>query len=54
MKAFIYVGGSICEGKITEHPKADDLSIAADIGAKNAKLDGANVRCVGVAVGKFA
>ena len=40
MKAFIYVGGAICASNITEHPKADDLCIAADIGAKNAKLLG--------------
>lgn len=37
MKAFIYVGGSVYPDNITEHPKADDLCIAADIGADNAK-----------------
>lgn len=37
MKAFIYVGGSINPDNITEHPKADDIAIAADVGAFNAK-----------------
>ena len=40
MKAFIYVGGSIYPNNITEHPKADDICIAADVGAKNAKILG--------------
>ena len=40
MKAFIYVGGSIYAENITEHPKADDICIAADIGAMNAKTLG--------------
>ena len=40
MKVFIYVGGSIYPNNITEHPKADDLCIAADVGADNAKLLG--------------
>ena len=40
MKAFIYVGGSIFPNNITEHPKADDICIAADIGAINAKILG--------------
>ena len=40
MKAFIYVGGSIYPNNITEHPKADDLCIAADVGAENAKILG--------------
>lgn len=40
MKAFIYVGGSIFPNNITEHPKADDICIAADIGAENAKILG--------------
>ena len=40
MKAFVYVGGSVYPDNITEHPKADDLCIAADIGAENAKLLG--------------
>ena len=40
MKAFIYVGGSVYTDNIPEHPKADDLCIAADVGADNAKLLG--------------
>ena len=40
MKAFIYVGGSVYPNNITEHPKSDDLCIAADIGAENAKALG--------------
>lgn len=40
MKAFIYVGGSVYPNNITEHPKADDICIAADVGAKNAKILG--------------
>lgn len=40
MKAFIYVGGSIFSNNITEHPKADDICIAADVGAINAKILG--------------
>ena len=37
MKAFIYTGGSILPENITEHPKGDDLIIAADAGCLNAK-----------------
>ena len=40
MKAFLYVGGSIYPDNITEHPKSDDLCIAADVGADNAKALG--------------
>ena len=36
MKAFIYTGGKINPSNITEHPKSDDLIIAADSGYKNA------------------
>jgi len=36
MKAFIYTGGSIYADNITEHPKGDDLIIAADSGYENA------------------
>ena len=36
MKAFIYTGGRIHAENITEHPKGDDLIIAADSGYKNA------------------
>ena len=43
MKAFIYVGGSILPENVTEHPKGDDLRIAADSGYKNAELLGERV-----------
>ncbi len=36
MKAFIYTGGKINISGITEHPKSDDLTIAADSGYQNA------------------
>ncbi len=36
MRAFIYTGGKINKANITEHPKSDDLKIAADSGYKNA------------------
>lgn len=36
MKVFIYTGGAINKANITEHPKSDDLKIAADSGYKNA------------------
>ncbi len=36
MKAFIYTGGKINKDNITEHPKGDDLVIAADAGYRNA------------------
>ena len=32
MRAFIYTGGTVRTEHITEHPKADDLTIAADSG----------------------
>jgi hypothetical protein len=37
MRAFIYVGGEIYPDNITEHPKGDDLCIAADSGYYNAE-----------------
>ncbi|MBE6555646.1 MAG: thiamine diphosphokinase [Ruminococcaceae bacterium] len=37
MRAYIYVGGAIEPSRITEHPKGDDLLIAADSGWHNAK-----------------
>ncbi|MCQ2428491.1 MAG: thiamine diphosphokinase [Clostridia bacterium] len=40
MKAFIYTGGTVHPDFITEHPKGDDLVIAADSGYSNAKLLG--------------
>ncbi len=36
MKAFIYTGGKVFPEGITEHPKSDDLCIAADSGYSNA------------------
>ena len=36
MKAFIYTGGNVDPRNFTEHPKGDDLIIAADAGYKNA------------------
>lgn len=49
-KAFIYVGGDICPDNITEHPKADDLTIAADSGYDNAERLGDRVQ---ILVGDF-
>lgn len=43
MKAFIYTGGHVNKQNITEHPKSDDISIAADGGYKNAKALGERV-----------
>ena len=43
MKAFIYVGGSIAPDNITEHPKSNDLTIAADSGLHNARILGERV-----------
>ena len=40
MRAFIYTGGAICADRITEHPKGDDLRIAADGGYHNARALG--------------
>lgn len=50
MKAFIYVGGKIDPDFITEHPKGDDITVAADSGIHNAKLLGDHID---VAVGDF-
>ena len=36
MRAFIYTGGKINKQNITEHPKGDDIKIAADSGYENA------------------
>lgn len=44
MKAFIYTGGKIDPSNITEHPKGDDLIIAADGGYRNAKAMGVTVQ----------
>ena len=43
MKAFIYTGGAIYPENITEHPKGDDLRIAADAGFLNAKRLGERI-----------
>ena len=43
MRAFIYTGGYIDKQSVTEHPKSDDLRIAADAGYKNAKELGERV-----------
>ena len=43
MKAFIYTGGDIFKENITEHPKSDDLCIAADGGYANALALGEKV-----------
>lgn len=50
LKAFIYVGGEIHPENITEHPKADDLTIAADSGYCNALALGESVQ---ILVGDF-
>lgn len=44
MKAFIYTGGNIDPANITEHPKGDDLCIAADSGYHNAVALGEQVQ----------
>lgn len=43
MRAFIYTGGTVIADGITEHPKNDDLRIAADSGLATAKLLGDKV-----------
>ncbi len=43
MRAFIYTGGIIHPDNITEHPKADDLCVAADSGYHNAQRLGERV-----------
>ena len=50
MRAFIYVGGSISPENFTEHPKGEDLRIAADGGYANAKRLGERID---IAVGDF-
>ena len=50
MKAFIYTGGEIFPENITEHPKADDITVAADSGYENAKKLGDSVQ---ILVGDF-
>ena len=43
MRAFIDTGGAVFPDNITEHPKGDDLCIAADSGFHNAKKCGDRV-----------
>ena len=43
MRAFIYTGGTVRTENITEHPKADDLCIAADSGYHTAKVLGERI-----------
>ena len=43
MRAFIYTGGAVRTEFITEHPKADDLTIAADSGYHTAKTLGERI-----------
>ncbi len=43
MKAFIYTGGKINKQNITEHPKSEDICIAADSGYKNARALGEKI-----------
>ena len=43
MSAFIYTGGTVRIESITEHPKADDLCIAADQGYHTAKALGERI-----------
>ncbi|MBO7177281.1 MAG: thiamine diphosphokinase [Clostridia bacterium] len=43
MRAFIYTGGAVYPDNITEHPKGDDLCIAADSGFHNAQKCGDRV-----------
>ncbi len=50
MKAFIYTGGAIRPDGITEHPRTDDLRVAADSGYLNARLLGDRID---IAVGDF-
>ena len=39
MRAYIYTGGVINPDRITDHPKGEDLVIAADSGWNNAKFN---------------
>ncbi len=43
MRGFIYTGGNILAENITEHPRKEDLSIAADSGYINARALGERV-----------
>ena len=50
MTAFIYTGGTICPEGITDHPRGEDITIAADSGYRKAKLLKVNID---IAVGDF-
>ena len=50
MKAFIYTGGTIFPEGITDHPRGEDITIAADGGIKNAAKLGVSIN---FAVGDF-
>lgn len=50
MRAFVYAGGSILADNITEHPREDDLCIAADSGYRNALALGERVN---ILIGDF-
>ncbi len=43
MRAFIYTGGTVHPSFITEHPRADDLTVAADAGYHTARRLGERV-----------
>ncbi|MBR6782058.1 MAG: thiamine diphosphokinase [Clostridia bacterium] len=43
MRAFIYTGGAVRVEFITEHPKADDITIAADAGYHTARALGERI-----------
>ena len=43
MRAFIYTGGAVHTDSVTEHPKADDLCIAADSGYHTARALGERI-----------
>ena len=43
MRAFIYTGGAVRIDSITEHPKADDITIAADSGYHTARALGERI-----------
>ena len=50
MRALIYTGGTICPEGIIDHPRGDDITIAADSGIRNAERMGVTVD---FAVGDF-
>lgn len=50
LNAYIYVGGTVYPENITEHPKDEDLTIAADSGYRNAAILDSKIR---ILVGDF-